>query len=334
MVFAHSEARAYLERALACLEQEAAHLQELEAMATNRRLRIQALYERGWVLRLLGDMDAYTRDSREVARLAELQGDRHTLAHLRWREAYTHRWFCCYADAQEVAKEGLHLSRAADDTLLEAMCQRELGLAARETGDHLQAQTSLERALQLFVDLDERVHEIHTLGNLSTLCWCLGEYERAMNLARQAMIRCEEALLPLECRLPLGDMGAAAAALGERDQARAWLLESLAISRQVADLTQEIFCLGHLGWLAVRLGRPDEALEHLEAALTLAESIDSRAEQSWLWSGLAEAHRLAGDMDLALESGRQALSLAEARGRACDQRLARGILAELGQAAL
>jgi tetratricopeptide (TPR) repeat protein len=334
MVFAHAEARAYFERALACLEEEAAHLNEPEAMATNRRLRIQALHERGWALRLLGDMNAYARDSQEVTRLAELQGDQRTLAHLRWREAYTHRWFCRYADAQEAAVEGLRLSRAANDPLLEAMCEREVGLAARERGDHLQAQTSLERAWELFTELGETAYQVHTLGNLSTIYWCTGDYDRAMNLARKAMVRCEGARLSLERRLPLGDIGAAAVALGQADQAREWLLESLAISRQVTDRTQEIFCLGHLGWLEVKLGRASKALEHLEAALSLAEGIDSRAEQSWLRSGLAEAHRLAGDTDLALESGQQALKLAETQERACDQRLAQGILAELGWAAL
>jgi DNA-binding SARP family transcriptional activator len=294
-VFAHTEARTYFDRALTLLEQEAAYLQKSEAIVANRRLRVQALAERGWALRLLGDMEAYARDSQEVARLAGLLDDQRTLAHLRWREAYTHRWFCRYPESRKTAEEGIHLSQAAHDRLLEAMCWREVGMAARATGDYDGAQAALERALSLFVDLGDTVYELHAIGNLSTLYCRLGEYDQAMDLARQALARCDEAELPLERRLPLGDLGAAAALMGDTDWAQECLLESLDIARKIADCTQEIFCLGHLGWLYVRVNQPVEAREHLQAALTLAKRIDSRTEQSWLQSGLTEAYRLAGD---------------------------------------
>ena len=74
-------------------------------------------------------------------------------------------------------------------------------------------------------------------------------------MARRALTRCDESNLPFNRRLALGDMGAAALALGDTGSARRWLEESLAIGRQVADRTQEIFCLGHLGWLAVQEDR-------------------------------------------------------------------------------
>jgi len=103
-----------------------------------------------------------------------------------------------------------------------------------------------------------------------------------MELARRALARCDEAGLPLERRLPLGDMGVAAAAMGDFDFARRCLAESLAIARQIADRTQEILCLGHLGWLCVRLEQPAEALDHLQPALALAQRVGSCTEQSWL----------------------------------------------------
>jgi tetratricopeptide (TPR) repeat protein len=164
------------------------------------------------------------------------------------------------------------------------------------------------------------------MGDLSTLYWYLGEYEKAIDLSHEALERCEEAGLPLECRLPLGDLGAAAAGLGDTDLAQECLLESLSIAREIADRTQEIFCLGHLGWLYVELGQPARALEHLQAGLILAESIGSCAEQSWLQSGLAEAHRLSGDWEEAKGCARRARDVAQATGRPYDERLARRIL--------
>ncbi len=325
-VFAHVEARACFDRVLALLEPETALRREAEALAANRRLRIQALYERGWALRLLGDMEAYERDLQEVARLAQLLGDPHTLAHLRWREAYTHRWFCRYAEARQAAEEGLCLAQASADLFLEGLCWREVGMAARATGDYAQARAALERALALFVEVHEVVYELHALGNLSTLYWYVGEHERAMDMARRALARCDAAGLPLERRLPLGDMGVAAAALGDGGLARRCLSESLAIARQIADRTQEILCLGHLGWLGVQERQLSEALDCLRAALALAESIDSRTEQSWLHSGLAEVYRLGGDREQAETHARRALELAQRYGRAYDEALARRIL--------
>lgn len=328
-VYAHAEARGHFDKALTLLESECAQLKEPAAVIANQRLQVRALEARGWAFRLLGDMDAYARDSREVARLSGLLGDQRTLAHSRWREAYTHRWFCRYAEARAAAEEGVWLGQAAGDPLLEALCRREVAMAARATGDYAPARAALEGALRLFSGLGETLYEIHTLGNLSTLCWYEGDHPQALALARQALACCDEAGLPPERRLPLGDMGVAAAAMGDADQARAWLEESLAIARRIADRTQEILCLGHLGWLEVRLERLGEALAHLGAALTLAEQIGSCTEQSWLHAGLAEARRLAGDRSRAAGHVQQALALAQAHGQAHDQALARRILARL-----
>ena len=333
-LFAQAETRSHFERALALLKQEAGHLRNPAAIEANLRLQVQALSERGWALRLLGEMAGCADDLKGVAALAEGLGDLGTLAHLRWGEAYPERWYCRYAAARQAAEAGVQLSRVAAEPLLEAMCLRELGLAAREAGDYPQAQMSLEQALQRFVDLGQTVYQIHTLSNLSTLHFRLEEFAEAGNLARQALARCEAARLTFERRLPLGDLGAAASATGEVELARRWLLESLAIARQIADRTQEISCLGHLGWLYLRLKQAAEASESLQMALALAERIDSRTEQSWLRAGLAEAHRLDGHLDLAAEQAHQALKLALANGRPYDQALAWRILAELGQADL
>jgi DNA-binding SARP family transcriptional activator len=324
-VFAHIEGRAYFERALALLEGEAEALREPESIAANRRLQIQALYDRGWALRLVGDMGAYAEDLKKVARLAELLGDRAALAHLRWREAYTHRWFCRYAEARRAAQEGVRLSQEAGEPLLEAQCWREIGMAARGVGDYGVAQEALEQALALSIAVDSVVHQIHAMGNLATLHWYRGEYQQAFDLSLQALARCDGADLPLERRLPLGDMGAAAAALGDADLARQCLEESLSIARQIADRTQEILCLLHLGWLNIRLKRPAEALEHLQASLALAERIGSCTEQGWIHAGLAEAHNLNGDGDRARQHAQRALALAEASGAAYDRKLAQRI---------
>jgi DNA-binding SARP family transcriptional activator len=328
-VYGHAEARIHFDRALALLEQGATGLREPEGVAGNRRRRIEALQERGWVLRLLGEMEAYTRDLDEEAQLVEQLGDANALAHLHLRQAYTHRWFCRYDQARASAEEGLRLSRDLGDRPLEARCSREVGLAARELGDYEKAKPALERALDLASEFGDTAFQVHLLGNLSTLRWYQGKYERSLELGRKALARCDDAELPFHRRIPLGDIGAAASALGETGLAQRSLLESLEIARQVSDRTQEILCHLHLGWLEIKLGQSTEALEHLKAGLALAEQIESCTEQTWLHSGLAEAYRLMGNPQQATEYANRALTLAHETKRPYDEELARRILAKI-----
>ena len=205
-----------------------------------------------------------------------------------------------------------------------------MGLAARALGEYGRAQSALQGALDLLGAPEHVEVRVHVLGHLSTLYLYEGDLCRALDVARQALTLCEQAQLQFERRVPLGDIGAAAAALGDRELARRCLEESLVIARQVSDRTQEIFCQGHLGWLEVQEGAPRAAREHLAAALALAEEIDSHAERSWLHAGLAEAHSLAGDQTQALGHAQCAVALAEASGCAHDRRLSEETLAKLG----
>lgn len=328
-VYAHVEARIQFDRALALLALEAPELRDPTAMAGNRRRRILALSERGWVLRLLGDMDAYVRDLNEEAQLVVALDDPSMLAHLRWQQASAHLWFCRYGPAQVTAGEGQRLAHDVGDTYVEAMCWRAAGLAARELGELDQAQAALETALHLFSAPNQAALRVHTLGNLSTLAGYRGDYEQARALAQQALAICETASLWTERRIALGDLGVAAAGLGDVDLADCCLAESLDIARQVSDRTQEILSLGHLGWLAVQTGQAAVAFEHLHTALALAEQVKSCAEQSWLHAGLAEALWLAGDEETALVHARRALSLAEASGRVVDRDVAQRVLTRL-----
>jgi DNA-binding SARP family transcriptional activator len=331
-VFAHKEARAFFDRALELLVRRSASLEEELSIASNYRLQLQAYHGRGWAFRLLGDMEAYERDTQKVARLAERLGDARTLAHLRWREAYAHRWFCRYENARIAAYEGVHLAQSVGDTFVEALCQRELGMVLRATGAYGRARLALTTALELFTELDRVVYQIHSLTNLATLRRFQRDYKTAKEAARQALLLCEQAGLALERRLPLGDLGAAEAGQGNHALARTYLEESLEIARRIADRTQEIFCLGHLGWSYLCADQVVLAVPRLKDALSLAERVNSCAERSWLHAGLAEAYRLQGGRDSrrrAIAHALQALEIAETVTRAHDVEQARAILAKI-----
>ena len=167
------------------------------------------------------------------------------------------------------------------------------------------------------------------LSHLSTLRLYEQRYDQAERAARQALALCDRERLPHHRRLPLGDLGALEAERGHAEQARAYLTESLSIAQQIADRTQEIFCLGQLGWLCLRSKSGDEAREHFAAALNVAQSVGSRAEQSWLYAGLAEAYALDGNIMQAREAAQRAAAIAEELGQKRDQATAQGLLERL-----
>lgn len=329
LVFANTEASAYFNQALALLDLETRHLQKAEAISENWKLRIQVLESRGWIYRLLGDMRSYEADLDEVTRLAAFLGDPTTQAHLRWREAVSHRWFCRYSQARQAAHEGMLLSREVHAPSLEARCLREEGLAIRESGDLGMAQNILERALNAFIVLEDAVFEIHTIGNLSKLFWYMGEANEALKLARRGLVRCQEKSLAYQRRIPLGDLGAALLQAADLPQAALYLKQSLEIARKVNDRSQEIFCLGHLGWLEIQRSQAAPAMRFLKDALALAQRVGSLGEQSWLLSGLAEGQQLGGDPKRAHQSALQALAIARLYQRPYDEIRAQEIVSRL-----
>lgn len=327
--YAFPEALDFFSRALELLKQESASLAGAEEIAANYRKQILALSRRGSAFRVLGDLQSYQNDVEEEARIARVLGDENTLAHTYLREANAHRWYCRYLQAQECARKALQIGQKVGNAALQGRALREIGLAARATGDFASACTSLEAALQRFKDLGEIGFEIHTMCNLSTLHASMGEFRLAEQLAASALGRCDQEHRTHLRRTALGDLGVALAGLGLEQQARECLLASLEIAQQICDRTQEIFCLCHLGWLENDAGKPEAALHYLSDGLALAERFDSRAEQSRLYTGLADAHRQLRNSRLAKAFAYKALELAKKHGQPNDINLAEQVLAEL-----
>jgi DNA-binding SARP family transcriptional activator len=327
---AYPQALDFFSRALDLLKQEANSLKEPQAIADNYRRQITALTQRGRVYRSLGEMQHYQDDVAEQGRLAAALDDRHALALAYLREANAHRWFCRYSQALGCAQRALELGHQDEDGLLQARALREIGLVERALGNYARSEACLNEALALFRELEETGYEIHTLCNLSALALYTEDASRAERLAHQALARCEQAQLFHLRRIALGDLGAALAASGRYDQGKECLLSSLELAQEIADRTQEIFCLNHLGWLENCAGRPDAALIYLRDGLALAERLDSRSEQSRLYAGLAQSHRLLGNIRLARGFALKALELARQHNRPYDQRLAEQILSEIG----
>lgn len=290
-VFAFSEALHHFDIALTCIEDSLSKLTNSDKIASNHRLQIQVLEARCGVHRLKGEMCEYEADLHEAKILATKWEDNKMLASLCWREAAEHRWFMRYSKACQVAELGIEKCRTNCDLLSEALCWRELGMAARAVGDYPRAEYALSHALEMFTEAQDSVYQIHTLGNLSTLALKSGDLPQAQTLARQALALCDQGDLLQDRRIPLGDLGAVALAQGNLPLARTYLEECLKLSRQVGDRTQQIVAMGYIGWCLEKSGQPTQAIRWFTAALDLANRIDSKSEYAWLQAGLDETNR-------------------------------------------
>ncbi len=328
-IFANDEAQRSLNRALQVLNRELETDLSPDAIKANQRMQIQVLSRQSWILRLVGEMDSYWQNLQDENRIATLVDDQSALANLRLREAAYYNWLSQYIQAIASAEKALVLCQDLGDQAIKGQAYREIGLADRSLGDWGEAQNSLKKALNIFIETKRTKLEIHTLGNLSTLYLRMDDSDMALEYARRALTRCEEKGGSFDRRIPLGDIGAAATRLGEYDLAQSCLQESLAIAEQIADRTQEIFCRGHLGWLEIQRSNYTQALSQLQFALELAERIKSNEEMAWLHNGLAEAYRCSGDLDSARSHARQALTISESQGHQPDLEQARKIIAQI-----
>ncbi|MEZ4837505.1 MAG: tetratricopeptide repeat protein, partial [Caldilineaceae bacterium] len=189
------------------------------------------------------------------------------------------------------------------------------------------AVSAFHRALDLLARAEAHVYGIQAYSYLSTTYWQMGDYENAFQCGQAALAICEAQHMPERRRFAWGDMGAAAAMLGQITAARQWLQDSLDLAQVVSDAPQEVFCRGHLGHLALSEGDFDEAERQLQAAYSLSRRADTVNYVSWLLRGLAEVAAVTGQAARAQVLAAEALSVAQANQQAGEVRAAQDLLA-------
>jgi predicted ATPase/class 3 adenylate cyclase len=97
----------------------------------------------------------------------------------------------------------------------------------------------------------------------------------------------------------LSDAGQFATRMGRHDEALAYLNDSLAIARELGDLSRVAIALQPLGQTYLALDKLDDARAHLAEALTLAREIDNPREIVTALSSLVQLHRVEGAFEAA-----------------------------------
>jgi len=329
-MYATHEALAYAAQGIELLEKLIADTPPGFHNRQHSRQLLTILEKRGLTLTLLHDMATYVQDNERIRALAIQLNDTWMLGVHAHREALTLYSRGSYNQALAAAQWALSRSWQRDDPVFKGRCQRLIGRIARSQGDFALAEQSLQSAILLFRTGGDVGYEILAYSNLSTVHYLKGEYATALAIAKDALARCDTGgAKPHSRRLPLGDMGVAATALGDFDAAEKWLQTSLDIARDISDHTQEVICAGELGRLHLRRQQPAQADVQLQSAYQVAAKIDLHPHQSQLLRGLAEARLMTGRHGDARRYARQALTIAQKQQLPFEIKASQQLLADI-----
>jgi len=136
------------------------------------------------------------------------------------------------------------------------------GVAYRNLGDPVQAESAFRQAAATYRELDDRPALINVDLNLALV--------NHLNLRRP-------------------------------EDAERFYREALELARQIGETTQETQCLGYIGWFLLDTGRLDEAETSFAQALALAEKSASSGAIAVSLEGLGRCAQVRGRLDEALE---------------------------------
>lgn len=98
-------------------------------------------------------------------------------------------------------------------------------------------------------------------------------------------------------------------ALGNYDQGRACLEESINLFQEFGETKELAISVQSLGWIATALGEYDEARRLIERSLNLSQQLADKYEIAWAYLSLGELARAENKLDLAYQYHTQSLAL-------------------------
>ena len=266
--FAHGIALEHVERALALLG--AADAGEAPASA---RLRWRLLDVREATLGLQARRDEQRQDVAALEALAEQLDDAELRFEANWKRIELALRTADYREMSARARRGIELAR--DDANMRLRAQQRLSIALGELGDVPAAVLLARQVLPEARTLGLRRVEALLLNVLSVMLARQGDLLGALALEQEKLALDRELGSLLNVAVNLGNLALSWLVLGDFDKGRAYLLESLQLTRVVGDRGGQLNQLLSLAHLDLREGQPATALDHAQAALEIARLLQS-----------------------------------------------------------
>jgi tetratricopeptide (TPR) repeat protein len=197
-------------------------------------------------------------------------------------------------------RTGLVVAEASGDQYGQARCQQGIGRACWRLGLYDEAQLYLQRALDMFGQLDGSIGEVAgTHLALSTALENLGSADEALQHAEQARAFAEAAGDELWRARALNRIGWYHSLLGQAALGLEECRQALTDIREFGDLGGEARTLDSIGYAHHLLGEHQQAAAFFEESLALRHGLCDRYGEATVLTHIGDAHHVTGDLSAA-----------------------------------
>ncbi len=305
--FANQEAIEHYSRALSIIDEmlaaaSADEIRDLQQMQFDVLGRREEVYDR------LGQRSEQAADLGRMLALAGLLGEQQQ-AEVYNRQSHYFWAISDYGQAVDAASQALALMQAVGDRLGEGEARRNLGRAARDTGDYETAFEHFQAAAELFDATGAIQQQANVLIQIGTLHSERGQWEQGLRCFEKAMDISHQIDGKWEQAWALDNIAIIYASAGDYGEALRNSREALALARAIGDKIRERSNLINLGLITALLGDYEQATHLVEEALSISRTIQDQFGEAFALVNLGSFHRVLGQYGAALSHIGTALDL-------------------------
>jgi tetratricopeptide (TPR) repeat protein len=223
------------------------------------------------------------------------------------RRGHWHEWVA-------VQRTAIAAATRLGDVAGQAVSSRLLGSARRSVGDYRQARTHLERCLELYRQLGDRLGEARAHMHHAWLADNEARHADALTHSEQALRLYQAIENKVGEADALNNVGWFNALLGDFGQAREFCQRALSMAAEVGDPQTQGDAWDSLGYAEEHQGNPAEAAACYQRALTLYRECGNRFLEADTLARLGDALRAAGELPRARAAWQQALPILDELG--------------------
>jgi formylglycine-generating enzyme required for sulfatase activity/Flp pilus assembly protein TadD len=176
-------------------------------------------------------------------------------------------------------------------------------------GQYDNARASLERALKIHRDRQDRDGEMLALNDLGECNYAVADFTQALRCYTEALEIARSTESRPHLAVLLDNLGLSYAAMDEPEPAEQYYHRSLEIFHELGDKRGEAAALGNLGLLLMAESKTQQAIEHFELQLKLSEETGYEQQRGIALGNLGVAFSRLGQSERAITFYQSALAV-------------------------
>jgi CHAT domain-containing protein/uncharacterized protein HemY len=197
-----------------------------------------------------------------------------------------------------------------DEKRIAAQQLFEQARSLKQKKDYPGAASTLEKALTLSREANDRDRESAALSGMGDAYSNLNQYEKAAGYHEQSLAVAREAKDRLSEENSLADLANAYMRLSQFEKALDYYEHSLAVAREIQDRPAEALLLKNIGNVNHRLSHFDKAISCYEQSLAIAREIKDRQLEGATLGNLGAGYYARGQLEKAVGYYEQSLAIA------------------------